>query len=184
MTINTEKTPSPASSGQKALKSIHNAIAKAATLNPLKTAKIAPSWEAIGRKAYEIWMLRGQEQGRDQEHWFEAEQQLRQSWKPEARMSEIGEKKPKVAAGNRNQREWYNFMYLLKLIYLTTIQLVKQVWFLPQSFANAVEQRRRLVVRNELEAERLDRIRNPLKYLGKWLAIRPGSKSWFINQLW
>jgi hypothetical protein len=58
-------------------------------------------------------------------------------------------------------------MYILKLICLTITQLVKQVWFLPQSVAKAVQQRRRLVVRNELEAERLDRIRNPLKYLGK-----------------
>ena len=47
------------------MKSIHNAIAKAARLNPLKTEKAAPSWEAIGTKAYE-------------EHWFEAERQLRQ----------------------------------------------------------------------------------------------------------
>jgi hypothetical protein len=78
MTIATEKTPSPTSSGQKALKSIHNAIAKAAMLNPLKTGKTAPSWEAIGTKAYEIWLSRGQEQGHDQEHWFEAERQLRQ----------------------------------------------------------------------------------------------------------
>ena len=60
------------------MKSIHNAITKAAKLNPLKTEKADPSWDAIGKKAYEIWMLRGQEQGHDQEHWFEAEQQLRQ----------------------------------------------------------------------------------------------------------
>jgi len=58
-------------------------------------------------------------------------------------------------------------MYILKLICLTIIQLVKQAWLLPQSIANAVKQRRRLLVRNELEAERLDRIRNPSKYLGK-----------------
>jgi hypothetical protein len=58
-------------------------------------------------------------------------------------------------------------MNLPKLIGLTLIQLVKQVWFLPQSIANAVQQRRRVAVRNELEAERLDRIRNPSKYLGK-----------------
>jgi hypothetical protein len=78
MTIATDKTPSPTSRGQGALKSIHNAIAKAAMLNPLKMGKSAPSWEAIGTRAYEIWMSRGQEQGHDQEHWFEAEQQLRQ----------------------------------------------------------------------------------------------------------
>jgi type IV secretory pathway VirB4 component len=58
-------------------------------------------------------------------------------------------------------------MNILKLIGLTIIQLVKQVLFLPQSVANAVQQRRRQIVLNELEAERLDRIRNPLKYLGK-----------------
>jgi hypothetical protein len=55
----------------------------------------------------------------------------------------------------------------MKLICLNCLQLVKQVWVLPQSVANAVNQRRRQVVLNELEAERLDRIRNPLKYLGK-----------------
>jgi hypothetical protein len=53
------------------------------------------------------------------------------------------------------------------MICLTMIQLVKQTWFLPQSVAKAVQQRRQLAVRNELKAERLDRIRNPLKYLGK-----------------
>jgi hypothetical protein len=58
-------------------------------------------------------------------------------------------------------------MDIFKLICLTIVQRVKQIWYLPQSVANAVEQRRRQVVRNELEAERLDRIRNPSKYLGK-----------------
>jgi hypothetical protein len=58
-------------------------------------------------------------------------------------------------------------MNTLNLIYLTILQLVRQVWFLPQSVANAVKQRQRLAVQNELEAERLDRIRNPSKYLGK-----------------
>lgn len=58
-------------------------------------------------------------------------------------------------------------MNTLKLICLNFLQRVKQVWWLPQSVANAVKQRRRQIVLNELEAERLDRIRNPLKYLGK-----------------
>ena len=58
-------------------------------------------------------------------------------------------------------------MHAVKLICLTILQRVKQVWLLPQSVANAVNQRRRQVVLNELEAERLDRIRNPSKYLGK-----------------
>ena len=58
-------------------------------------------------------------------------------------------------------------MHTLKLICLTIIQLVKQAWLLPQSVVIAVQQRRRQNVRNDLEAERLDRIRNPSKYLGK-----------------
>jgi hypothetical protein len=58
-------------------------------------------------------------------------------------------------------------MKTLKLICLTFVQWVKQVWFLPQSVANALQQRRRQAVLNEHEAERLDRIRNPDKYLGK-----------------
>jgi hypothetical protein len=58
-------------------------------------------------------------------------------------------------------------MNLLKLICLTIVQLIKQVWLLPQTIVNAVKQRRQQVVRNGLEAERLDRIRNPSKYLGK-----------------
>ena len=58
-------------------------------------------------------------------------------------------------------------MNTLKLICLTIIQLIKQAWSLPQSAAIAAKQRRRRTVVNELEAERLDRIRNPSKYLGK-----------------
>ena len=55
----------------------------------------------------------------------------------------------------------------LKHICLILIQRVKQVGLLPQAIANALEQRRQQVVLNELEVERLDRIRNPDKYRGK-----------------
>ena len=58
-------------------------------------------------------------------------------------------------------------MHTLKLICLPLIQLVKQVWLLPKSIANTIQYRRRQVAWNEHEAERLDRIRNPSKYLGK-----------------
>jgi hypothetical protein len=58
-------------------------------------------------------------------------------------------------------------MKTLKLFCLTFVQLVKQVWFFPQTITNVLEQRRQQAVRNDLEAERLDRIRNPSKYLGK-----------------
>jgi hypothetical protein len=55
----------------------------------------------------------------------------------------------------------------LKLIGLTIIQLLKLIWFLPRSIAAATRRTRRGMVRNKLEAERLDRIRNPEKYQGK-----------------
>ncbi len=58
-------------------------------------------------------------------------------------------------------------MYILKLIYLTIMQLVKQVLLLPQSIAAGFKQWRRRTALVEVEAERLDRIRNPSKYLGK-----------------
>ena len=54
-------------------------------------------------------------------------------------------------------------MNLLKLIGL----LVKQASALPQTISEAVKQRKRRLIRRELETERLDRIRNPSKYLGK-----------------
>jgi hypothetical protein len=58
-------------------------------------------------------------------------------------------------------------LHTLKLICLTIVRLVKQASLLPQSFADAAKQRERQVVLDELESERLDRIRNPSKYLGK-----------------
>ena len=58
-------------------------------------------------------------------------------------------------------------MNILKLICLALTRLVKQACLLPKTIANAVKQRQRQTVLNELEAERLDRIRNPSKYLGK-----------------
>jgi hypothetical protein len=58
-------------------------------------------------------------------------------------------------------------MYPLKFILLTIIQLGKQVCLLPETIAHALQQRKLRTVRNEHEAERLDRIRNPSKYLGK-----------------
>jgi hypothetical protein len=55
----------------------------------------------------------------------------------------------------------------LKLIGLTLFQLVKQAWSLPQTVAAALQQRRRQVLLNEVELDRLDRLRNPSKYQGK-----------------
>jgi hypothetical protein len=50
---------------------------------------------------------------------------------------------------------------------MTIIQLVKQFFLLPETIANAVKRRRRQTAVDERETERLDRIRNPSKYLGK-----------------
>lgn len=58
-------------------------------------------------------------------------------------------------------------MNLLKLICLTFIQLFRQAWLLPKTISDAIKQRQQRIIVNELENERLDRIRNPSKYLGK-----------------
>ncbi len=58
-------------------------------------------------------------------------------------------------------------MNTLKHIYLALMQRVKQAWVLPQTIGNAIKQRQRQIVLAEREVERLDRIRNPSKYLGK-----------------
>jgi hypothetical protein len=60
-----------------------------------------------------------------------------------------------------------NLMYILKLICLTIVGLLKQAWLLPQTVALALQQRRQQLTRHQLEAERLDRIRNPSKYAGR-----------------
>jgi hypothetical protein len=58
-------------------------------------------------------------------------------------------------------------MRILKEICFTVFLLIKQTFLLPQSIANAFKEKRRCMARNELEAERLDRIRNPSKYRGR-----------------
>ena len=58
-------------------------------------------------------------------------------------------------------------MNILKVIGMTIVELVKQACLLPKSLVDAVRQRRLQTVRREDEIERLDRIRNPSKYLGK-----------------
>ena len=58
-------------------------------------------------------------------------------------------------------------MNTLKVIWLTLVQLVRQIPLLPQSIAKAFKDREQQAVRKELEAERLDRLRNPSKYRGK-----------------
>jgi hypothetical protein len=58
-------------------------------------------------------------------------------------------------------------MQVVKFICQTTFGLFKQAWLLPSTLSVALRQRRQENALNALEAERLDRIRNPSKYLGK-----------------
>jgi hypothetical protein len=58
-------------------------------------------------------------------------------------------------------------MHKLNLIYLRFIQLIGRARLLPQTIAIAVRQQQGRGERDKLEAERLDRLRNPSKYLGR-----------------
>jgi hypothetical protein len=58
-------------------------------------------------------------------------------------------------------------MKTLSLIYQTLIRWLIQVWRLPKILATAIKQRRQRTVFQNNEIERLDRIRDPSKYLGK-----------------
>ena len=58
-------------------------------------------------------------------------------------------------------------MQMLKSIFEAIVSLIKQAWRFPQLAAVAIKQKRRRFALDVLETERLDRIRNPSKYLGK-----------------
>jgi hypothetical protein len=77
MTLNTGKYPSPGSRERSTTKPTQATVAVAFLKNPPKKAKAAPSQAEISMKAYEIWLAQGQKPGFDQEHWFQAEMQLR-----------------------------------------------------------------------------------------------------------
>jgi hypothetical protein len=78
MNLFTDKKSSPTSHNPGAQKLTPGATAKTGPL-PTRVDNPPLSRAEIEAKAYEIWLSRGQEQGQDQQHWFEAEQQLRQS---------------------------------------------------------------------------------------------------------
>jgi hypothetical protein len=58
-------------------------------------------------------------------------------------------------------------MHFLKLLCLTFVQFLKWISSVPESIAKAVRQKRHQTGLAEQEAERLDRIRNPSKYLDR-----------------
>jgi hypothetical protein len=77
MTTNTGQTLSPNSRDRAAVKPIQTAVVGFASPKPTRLAATPPSNADIATKAYEIWLSRGQETGNAQQHWFEAERQLR-----------------------------------------------------------------------------------------------------------
>ena len=58
-------------------------------------------------------------------------------------------------------------MHFLKLIRLSTVQIARQIRLIPRVIGMAVRQWRQRAAFKEAEIERLDRIRDPYKYLGK-----------------
>ncbi len=58
-------------------------------------------------------------------------------------------------------------MNTLRLIGLTCRQMLRQIWLLPQTITDALRLREQRALLQELEAERLDRIRHPEKYRGR-----------------
>jgi len=58
-------------------------------------------------------------------------------------------------------------MNALKVIGRSFIELFRQIRSLPQTIADALRQRQQRAIVQELEIERLDRIRHPEKYRGK-----------------
>jgi hypothetical protein len=57
-------------------------------------------------------------------------------------------------------------MYVFELIGRVIFNLLKQAWLLPQSIGVVFQGKRRAALLLS-ETERLDRIRNPTKYLGR-----------------
>jgi hypothetical protein len=58
-------------------------------------------------------------------------------------------------------------MPMLKSIFEAIVSLSIRAWRFPQLAVVAIKQKRVRFALNALEAERLDRIRHPSKYLGK-----------------
>jgi hypothetical protein len=58
-------------------------------------------------------------------------------------------------------------MQCLKFVCRTMVWSLKALWQLPHSAVCVLEQMRNQYALNRREAERLDRIRNPAKYVGK-----------------
>ncbi len=47
------------------------------TTPSMPTTTSAPARDSIAARAYEIWLESGRPNGKDQEHWFQAEREIR-----------------------------------------------------------------------------------------------------------
>lgn len=47
------------------------------TVSPHRSRDLSPDPDVVARKAYEIYSREGHQHGRDQDHWFRAEEELR-----------------------------------------------------------------------------------------------------------
>jgi hypothetical protein len=72
---------------------------------------------------------------------------------------------------------------MIKRFCLTMGRLIKQVCRVPKIIAHAGRERRFRAIRNQNEAERLDRICNPSKYRGKWCYPK-AQGTWPDEPLW
>jgi hypothetical protein len=77
MIKNTTQIGPPDLRGRNAVKPTPVAMSSVTMPKASKPQRAEPSHAAIAEKAYELWLGLGQVLGRDQEHWFEAERQLR-----------------------------------------------------------------------------------------------------------
>ncbi len=69
--VENQAAPKAPAAKSEAAKSEPAVKAKSADLN------LTPSWEDVARKAYELYERDGSAHGRDQDHWYQAEQALR-----------------------------------------------------------------------------------------------------------
>ena len=77
MILNTTKIGPPDLRERNAVKPTLVAMSSVTMPKAAKPQRAGPSHGAIAEKAYELWLGLGQVLGHDQEHWFEAERQLR-----------------------------------------------------------------------------------------------------------
>jgi len=95
----------PASDPDRQVKETKRTVARKAPEEPTSFRGAArPSHEEITRRAYEIFIERGRPEGRDVEHWLEAEGQLIAALQPQARSPAAGTLRRTTASRQTGRR--------------------------------------------------------------------------------